>query len=221
MDAIEATGYTNPSEVWDRLKRDHPRLETFVSNFQFPGRGQRPTPVTDRTGVLQILAVTHGPAGEKIRDELIDKYIRYLDGDVSMIEEMIDRQEDPETLKRLEIRIKTKQSQKQLVTTIEDHGGRKEGRFNIFAVVNDTNNMAVYGHRARAVQAAGGNPTTRDNLNVEPVHLAFLHLTEELETHRIKNENLHGNVQIMDAVGHVCTDIIEMRQRHGVPDVVI
>jgi len=160
-----------------------------------------------------------GEPGDMTRRELARQYVRYLDGDVSMIEEMIDRQDDPEKLKRIELRAKTRVSQVMLTNTIKTHGGVNIGRSNIYAKVNDGNNLAVYGYRAGTVQAAGGNKITRDNDIVTNVHLALMNVTEELETHRITNENLSGNPQILGAVGDVCADIKALRQRHNVPDV--
>ena len=57
LDVIQATGYVRPSDVWERLKRDYPRVRQISNDFQFPGRGQRPTPVTDLAGFLEILSL--------------------------------------------------------------------------------------------------------------------------------------------------------------------
>ena len=98
FDVIGSLGYGNPRDLWQRLTRDYPRVATLAANHRFKGRGQQPTPITDLAGLLEILALLPGQPGDLTRHELVDKYTRYLDGDVSMIEEMIDRQENVEDL---------------------------------------------------------------------------------------------------------------------------
>jgi hypothetical protein len=57
-----------------------------------------------------------------------------------MIDHMIERHADPETLKRIELRARTKQTDKRLNQTIMLHGGTKEGRENVYALVGGQNN---------------------------------------------------------------------------------
>jgi hypothetical protein len=45
-----------------------------------------------------------------------------------MIEHMIDRQEDPEVLKRIALRARTEQSNRQLNLALKHHGGASKGR---------------------------------------------------------------------------------------------
>ena len=88
-----------------------------------------------------------------------------------MIEHMIDRQEDPEALKRIELRARTKQSNKRLNQTIMMHGGTKEGRSNTYATVGARNNQAVYGCTAKEIRQAYGVRQTRDALDTRRVKI--------------------------------------------------
>ena len=59
VDAIEAaTGARNPRSIWDRIKKEFPILLTKVDEWQFPGAGQRLTPVTNRDGFSACLRPT-------------------------------------------------------------------------------------------------------------------------------------------------------------------
>ena len=51
------TGYTpnNCVNLWQRLSDQFPEVTTHSSNFKFPGRGQRDTPVTDAEGITHII----------------------------------------------------------------------------------------------------------------------------------------------------------------------
>jgi len=219
MDVIEATGYTNPSEVWDRLKRDYPQVEKLVNDFQFPGRGQRRTPVTDRKGFLEILTLVPGRPGDMTRHELVDKYTRYLDGDVSMIEEMIDRQDNVEDLERVKARADARLSQKILGAAIKDCGGTNTKRANTYATVNGRNNLAVLGAQAKAIQAVGGNSSTRDNTLVDKVRLSLIHTTEMLEAHSLGSGEVRGHLAIVRTCDTVASDIESLRRKHGISDV--
>jgi hypothetical protein len=220
LDAIEAaTGARNPRSIWDRIKKEFPILLTKVDEWQFPGAGQRLTPVTNRDGFVEILALLPGGPGDRTRHELVDKYTRYLDGDVSMIEEMIDRQENVEDLERVEARAKARLSQKALGSAIQACGGANTRRANTYATVNDRNNLAVLGARAKAIQAAGGNRSTRDNTLVDKVRLSLIHTTEMLEAHSLGNGEARGHGAIVRTCDTVASDVEALRRKHGIPDV--
>lgn len=58
---------SNSKNVLDRLAGSHPEVTTLCSNFKFPGRGQRETPVADEEGIYQILMLCPGKRGEEFR----------------------------------------------------------------------------------------------------------------------------------------------------------
>ena len=85
------------------------------------------------------------------RHELVDKYTRYLNGDVSMIKEMIDRQENVEESGTGKGQGKYKLSQKTLGAAIKACGGINTPRMNTYATVNNRNNLAVLGAPGKAI----------------------------------------------------------------------
>jgi hypothetical protein len=220
LDAIEAaTGARNPRSIWDRLKREFPILLTKVGQWQFHGPGQRLTPVTNREGFIEILALLPSSPGDQTRHELVDKYTRYLDGDVSMIEEMIERQDNVEDLERVKARADARLSQKILGAAIKDCGGTNTKRANTYATVNDRNNMAVLGARAKAIQVVGGNSSTRDNTLVDKVRLSLIHTTEMLKVHSLGSGEVRGHMAIVRTCDTVASDIESFRRKHGISDV--
>jgi hypothetical protein len=57
--------------------------------FKFPGQGQRPTPVVDARGAVEILLVLPGRVAAHFRRSAADVIVRYLGGDPSLVEEVV------------------------------------------------------------------------------------------------------------------------------------
>ncbi len=54
-------------KVWERVQKDHPEVVTICHYFQFPGLGQRKTPVCDLLGILTITYLMPGELGDRLR----------------------------------------------------------------------------------------------------------------------------------------------------------
>ncbi len=67
------TGYApnNCVNLWQRLSDQFPEVTSLSSNFKFPGRGQRDTPVVDTRAIAIILA-TLGRAASQFRKEILE-----------------------------------------------------------------------------------------------------------------------------------------------------
>ncbi len=67
------TGCTSDrySLIFSRLCEQFPEVRSFCSNFKFPGRGQRDTPVVDTRAIAIILA-TLGRAASQFRKEILE-----------------------------------------------------------------------------------------------------------------------------------------------------
>ena len=57
----------NAQVVYSRIVASNPEVSTFCSNFKFPGRGQRDTPIADEEGIYQILMLCPGKRGAEFR----------------------------------------------------------------------------------------------------------------------------------------------------------
>ncbi len=64
-------------------KLDNPNLY-----YQFPGQGQRPTPVLDADGINELLMLLPGKRAAKVRVKFAKIITRYLGGDVSLAREV-------------------------------------------------------------------------------------------------------------------------------------
>ena len=82
LDSGNSTNYLN------RLKEQFPEVTTNCSLFKFPGKGQRDTPITCARGVVAIVMLLPGRAAARVRKEAASTLVRYLGGDLSMVEEL-------------------------------------------------------------------------------------------------------------------------------------
>ena len=77
------------SRVDDPRRDSFPEVTSLSSNFKFPGRGQRHTPVTDAEGITQIIMLLPGRAAAIARQSAANVLVRYLGGDVSLVREIM------------------------------------------------------------------------------------------------------------------------------------
>jgi hypothetical protein len=61
----------------------------MVTNFKFPGRGQRDTPVADAEGITHIIMILPGRAAAIARQSAANVVVRYLGGDTSLVTEIM------------------------------------------------------------------------------------------------------------------------------------
>ena len=82
------TGHTasNRAHMFDRLCHQFPEVCTRSTNFKFAGQGQKDTPVTDAEGIVTIIMLLPGCAAAPVRREAANVIVRYLGGDLSLIE---------------------------------------------------------------------------------------------------------------------------------------
>lgn len=212
FDVIAAvTGDTNPRRAWADLAKRHPEVVPKTYNFRFPGKGQRVTPVTDRQGFAYICLLLAGQRAAEYRKHAAQLIERYLDGDVTLAAEIVDRQEDPEKLAWLRDRIEGKVVNRLLNGAIHQHGGT------CYASVARLNAQAATGFFPREIREKRGVRETRDGLDLH--ELAALRYAESLETRAIEVQNAQGDGPILGIVEAVTRDVEAMRQRHtkGLP----
>ena len=69
--------------IFQRLCREHEAVLTLCKNWKFPGERQRPTPVADARGIVQIIMLLPCRAAAPVRAKAADVLVRYLGGDPS------------------------------------------------------------------------------------------------------------------------------------------
>ncbi len=90
IDLIRVIGdQKNPHSTWERIYNEHENeVLAFCENLKFKGRGQRETSVINAKGVVLLLMWIPGEKAAKFRSEAADVLVRYLGGDVTLINEI-------------------------------------------------------------------------------------------------------------------------------------
>lgn len=92
------TGHKNPRDVWKSLTESHTEVVGKADNFQFPGQGQRPTPVASLQVFLEILVTLPGKIAAAVREQAVGTLVRAMQGDPSLAQEIIERIHRPHDL---------------------------------------------------------------------------------------------------------------------------
>lgn len=87
MGAITGCG-EHAARDWQRLNEAYPEVRSKWANFKFPGRGQRNTPVADLPTVIEIIFLLPGRAAARVRSEAAKLFVRYLGGDLRLVDEV-------------------------------------------------------------------------------------------------------------------------------------
>ena len=82
----------NAYNVWERLKTQFPEVSTHCSNFKFPGRGQRETPITCVKGAVLIVMLLPGRAAASVRKGAASPVVRDLGGDLTLVPDIAQNQ---------------------------------------------------------------------------------------------------------------------------------
>ena len=84
------TGHSSTvaSHTLQTLLQNHPEVGSEISNFEFSGRGQRETHVTDARTIVEIVMLVPGKAAAAVRKQACSILVRYLGGDLTMISEI-------------------------------------------------------------------------------------------------------------------------------------
>jgi hypothetical protein len=96
---------------WERIQDKYSEVVTRCHNFRFSGKGQRDTPVADLQTFGEILVVLPGQMAARIRSEAVRTLIRAMKGDPTLIEEILDRIQNPEDLLNIEESIRARRIQ--------------------------------------------------------------------------------------------------------------
>ena len=86
--AITGLCATNARHYYQRVMATHPDICTNCTNFRFPGRGQRDTPITGVRGAVEIVMVLPGHRAAQVRRAAAALLVRYLGGDMAIVGEV-------------------------------------------------------------------------------------------------------------------------------------
>lgn len=77
-----------PRDTWNTICTGHAEVVAKTDNFQFPGAGQRATPVTDVQGLVELINLLPGQNAARFRSGGARLLVRFLGGDESLVPEV-------------------------------------------------------------------------------------------------------------------------------------
>jgi len=120
-------GQKNPKMVWKRLQESHPEVVTKCDHFQFPGQGQRPTPVAkDKEATFYILGLLPGEVGKKYREQSAKFFTKYIEDPAGLVGDLAERLTEDQQ-ERLEARLKGIRTRKAFTDVLKEFGVVQNG----------------------------------------------------------------------------------------------
>ena len=88
--AAVITGKNHDAAAQDfrRMSERYPEVRAKCTDYKFPGRRQRNTPVTCATGVIELVMLLPGRIAARVRSEAARILCRYLGGDLGLVDEV-------------------------------------------------------------------------------------------------------------------------------------
>jgi hypothetical protein len=191
-------GQKAPQTVWLRLKESHPEVTTKCSYLQFPGPGQRDTPVAKtKEDAYYILGLLPGAVGKQYREEAAKLFVTFLDAPEKAVYLAVDRLSQDE-LKRVEARLNGKRTRKFFTDVLQQHGVQQHG----FGQCTNAVYIPLFGRTAdmlkteiaqeRNIQRAKVNP--RDYFDIED--LTYVETAERVAAGQLRRKNVYGNYSV-------------------------
>jgi len=188
-DLISVVG--GKKQPWDALKRlteQYPEVLGKCEDWKFPGARQRNTPVTDKEGALYIISLLPGAVGKTYREEAAKLVLAFLENPEELANKAIDRIEDTEALKRVQLRAESKVMRRVLTDECQCRDVTNYG------TVTNATYRGLLGTSAQQAKAARGL-TKKDNLrdNLTDMELAGVRLAEYLAVEKMKLVDAQGD----------------------------
>ena len=71
-----------------RMSEKYPEVNAKCIDFKFPGQGQRKTRITDARGMVSVIMLLPGRHAARVRRQAADLLVRYLGGDLALVDEV-------------------------------------------------------------------------------------------------------------------------------------
>lgn len=209
-DTIRICGHQWGHKVFSRLRDYYPSTIEKCHYQTFSGRGQRPTPVADKDTILEIIGLLPGAIGDRYRREAANLFRKYLEGDSSLTESLIDRTDDPEELNRLEKRIEGKKIRSNLMQELRNRGLKTKYQY---GACTNALYQPLLGDKAPLIKQEKNLPdycSLRDSMSAE--ELASVSFAEMAAQKKIKRNNYQGYKDCRYActvAGYMVKDLME------------
>lgn len=211
FDFIGAVGkQKNPRKAWNLLSASYPEVVEFCYNFKFAGAGQRETPVINRQGLAELMMVLPGALGAKFRRDAARIVLRYLDADITLADEVVDRNIEKgkvEDVTHHAIRTQGKVARTQLMGECAKRGVHGQG----FADVTNAGYVGLFGLDAKGLRKERDLPVKaniREHLGSD--ELTDVLFLERLAKKRLADENAKGNEQCTSVVYLAAQTVAEL-----------
>lgn len=198
--------YEQSVHILKRLLNNHIDLLAFCATYSF-GFG-RPSRVMSAEGIIQLIMLLPGIKAARIRQDAARLICRYMAADITLADDILQRNSNPDDAKWLEERAKGKVERLALTDVIQSHGGERR----TYIEVSEINNCAITGMTARQIKKSRGVKSTRDGFTTgEVIAMGF---TEHLETNEIENRNAFGHIQISSVAAGVANDVKALLKKY-------
>jgi hypothetical protein len=192
-DLIKVVGtQKNPRDAWNSLCDKYPEVVGKTDSFKFSGRGQQNTPVTSREGAIYIIGLLPNTVGKLYRENAAKLVLRYLDADITLAAEVVDRNDNDEDLQWLESRLRGKTARKRFAGKLKSHGVLGRG----YAFCTNQTYQGLYGTNAEGMRNRKNlspKANWRDYATITELNqLAF---TEDLTGKKLDKNNAQGNTE--------------------------
>jgi hypothetical protein len=188
-------GQKAPHKAWERLVESHPEVLTKCQNLQFPGAGQRETPVAStKEDAYYILGLLPGAVGKQYREDAAKLFVTFLDKPEKVAYLALDRLSDEE-LRRVEARLKGKRTRKYFTDVLQQHGVERQG----YGQCTNAVYVPLFGRSADIlkteiaqefnIERSKVNP--RDFFDVED--LTYVETAERVAAGQLKRKSVYGN----------------------------
>ena len=86
--AVTGKNAQHSAKDFSRLCEAYPEVWTKCPHFKFSGRGQRDTPIANLATMVEIIMLLPGPTAAAVRVEASKLLVRYLGGDLKLVDEV-------------------------------------------------------------------------------------------------------------------------------------
>jgi hypothetical protein len=197
-------GSGNPRRDWARITETNPEVVPKTYNLQFPGPGQRDTPVTKtKEDAYYILGLLPGAVGKQYREDAAKLFVTFLDKPEKVAYLAADRLSEEE-LRRLEARLKGKRTRHMFTEVLHQHGVVQGG----YGQCTNAVYTPLFGRTADLIKTEIAQEHNIDRKKVNPrdffdlEDLTYVETAERVAAGQLRRKNIYGNHSVAKEILH-------------------
>jgi hypothetical protein len=188
-------GSGNPRRDWARIIETNPEVVPKTYNLQFPGPGQRDTPVAKtKEDAYYILGLLPGAVGKQYREDAAKLFVNFLDKPEKVAYLALDKLSDEE-LQRVEARLKGKRTRKYFTDILQQQGVERQG----YGQCTNAVYIPLFGRTADILKTEIAQEFNIERSKVNPrdffdlEDLTYVETAERVAAGQLKRKNVYGN----------------------------